>query len=158
MRSSINIFKNKAGIFSPDKYMPLIEAVLNLSASFILVKYFGLAGIFMGTTISTLSIPVLIQSKIVYNQIFNQSVLVYFKSYLIFIILTLLVGGGVTMACNLLVPWTGFLALVAKGSVCVIIVNLIYVVIFFRTKEFQYLWTVISQMLDSSKLKLIGVK
>ena len=32
LRTSINIFKSKAGIFSPDKYVPLLEATINLVA------------------------------------------------------------------------------------------------------------------------------
>lgn len=156
MRSSINTFKSKAGIFVADKYVPLIEAGLNLGSSLILVKYFGLAGIFMGTTISSLCIPVWTQSKIVYNQIFHKSVLEYFKSYIFFIVLTILVGTGVTTLCTILVPWNGFFALVLKGLICVIVTNLIYLIIFFKTKEFQYLWQVFQPMVDKVKYRLVG--
>lgn len=155
MRSSINTFKSKAGIFSPDKYVPLIEAAINLSTSLILVRYFGLAGIFMGTTISSLMIPVWTQSKLVYNHVFNKSVFEYFKSYTFFIGLTLLVGTGVTMLCTILVPWNGFFALVAKGLICVIVTNLAYLVIFFRTEEFQYLWGIFQPMFNKMKYKVL---
>lgn len=155
MRSSINIFKSKAGIFSPDKYVPLIEATINLSVSLILVRYFGLAGIFMGTTISSLAIPVWTQSKLVYNHVFNKSVFEYFKSYIFFIGLTLVVGIGVTILCTVLVPWSGFLALVAKGLICVIVTNLIYFAIFCKTEEFQYLWGVFQPMFNRVKYKLL---
>ena len=49
LRLSVLSFKSRAGIFTNDKYVPLIESILNLGLSIILVKYFGLAGIFMGT-------------------------------------------------------------------------------------------------------------
>lgn len=155
MRSSIHTFKSKAGIFSPDRYIPLVEAILNLGSSLILVRYFGLAGIFMGTTISSLSIPVWTQSKLVYNHVFNKSVFEYFKSYVFFIGLTLLVGIGVTILCTTLVLWSGFSALVAKGFICVIVTNLAYLVIFFRTEEFQYLWGVFQPMFNKMKYKLL---
>lgn len=155
MRSSINTFKSKAGIFSPDKYVPLIEATVNLGTSLILVRYFGLAGIFMGTTASSLFIPVWTQSKLVYNHVFNKSVFEYFKSYVFFIGLTLLVGIGVTMLCTILVPWNGFSALLFKGLICVIVTNFTYLVIFFRTKEFQYLWGVFQPMFNRVKYKLL---
>ena len=151
MRSSISTFKSKAGIFSPDKYVPLVEAAINLSASLILFRYFGLPGIFMGTTISSLSIPVWTQSKLVYNHVFNKSVFEYFKSYIFFIGLTLSVGIGVTILCTTLVPYNGFLALVTKGLMCVIVTNITYLVIFFRTKEFQYLWAVFHPILNRMK-------
>lgn len=155
MRGSINIFKNNAGIFSADKYFPLIESVINLSMSLILVKYFDLAGIFIGTTISSLAIPVWTQSKLVYNCVFDKSVFEYFKSYVFFIGVTLLVGMGVTTLCNTLVPWSGFLALVVKGLICVIITNLTYLIIFCRTKEFHYLWGVFKPMINKVKYKVL---
>lgn len=155
MRSSIITFKSKAGIFHQDRYIPLVEAALNLGSSLILVRYFGLAGIFMGTTISSLLIPVWTQSKLVYNHVFNRSVFEYFKSYAFFIGLTLLVGTGVTTLCTTLVRWSDFSALVVKGLICVIATNLVYLVIFFRTKEFQYLWGSFKPVFNKMKYKLL---
>lgn len=146
MRGPISIFKEKAGLFSPDRFFPLYESVINLGASVILVKYFGLAGIFLGTTISSLLIPIWTQSKITYNRIFNKSVLIYFRTYLWFILLTLATGLTTTLACHL-VPWSGFFALVMKGSICVIIVNIVYLIVFFKTSEFKYLWKVFKPMI-----------
>ena len=65
LRNTVLTFKSKAGIFDEDKYFPLIESIINLIGSLILVKYFGLAGIFLGTTISTLAIPMWTQPKLV---------------------------------------------------------------------------------------------
>ena len=111
----------------------------------------------MGTTISSLLIPVWTQSKLVYNHVFNKSVFEYFKSYAFFIMLTLLVGKGITILCTTLVPWSGFSALVVKGLICVISTNLVYVIIFFRTKEFQYLWGIFKPMFNKMKYKLLRV-
>lgn len=143
MRSSILIFKQKAGIFDDDKYIPLIESAINLGSSIILIKYFGLAGIFMGTTISSLICPVRITPKIVYNKVFNKPVKEYFKNYIIYITLTILVGGLTTFICNFLIRFDGFIALVFKGSICLFIVNIIYIIIFFRTSEFKYILSIL---------------
>lgn len=147
MRTPIGAFKDKAGLFSPDRFCPLYESAINLGASVILVKYLGLAGIFLGTTISSLLIPVWTQSKITYNMVFNKSVLIYFRSYLWFILLTLATGFITTLACHL-VPWSGFFALVMKGIICVIIVNVVYLIVFFKTSEFKYLWQVFKPMIE----------
>ncbi|MGL6058974.1 MAG: lipopolysaccharide biosynthesis protein, partial [Culicoidibacterales bacterium] len=112
MRSTVNTFKSKAGIFAADKYVPLIEAAINLGSSLILVKYFGLAGIFMGTTISTLAIPVWTQSKLVYNQVFEKSVFEYFKTYGIYLLLVMSIGMLTTWLCNLVTIELLFLSLV----------------------------------------------
>ena len=136
MRNSIITFKSKAGIFDNDKYIPLIESLINLGSSIILVNYFGLAGIFMGTTISTITMPLWIQAKLVYNNIFNKSVKKYFEKYVIYLIITILVGSLTTYICSL-ISFNGFISLIVKGVICMVIPNIIYLIIFYRTKELQ---------------------
>ncbi|WP_195466609.1 lipopolysaccharide biosynthesis protein [Clostridium perfringens] len=154
LRLSVLSFKSRAGIFTNDKYVPLIESILNLGSSIILVKYFGLAGIFMGTAISTISLPLWIQSKLVYNKIFNKSVFVYFKRYILYVLLTLGVGFITTYTCNSLVSFNGFLALILKGIICVIIPNLIYILIFYKTEEFKYILNIVNSILFKLKSKI----
>lgn len=155
MRSSINTFKSKAGIFSEDKYIPLIESIINFGASIILVRYFGLAGIFMGTTISTILIPLWTQSKLVYNKVFNKSVGEYFKSYIIYMMLTLFVGILTTSLCSSLSIGNNLYSLIAKGLICLVIPNIIYLLIFLKKNEFQYLWRSVNPILYRIKINLI---
>lgn len=139
MRNSISTFKSKAGIFSNDKYVPLIESIVNLGSSIVLVKYFGLAGIFIGTTISTILFPLWIQSKLVYNNLFEKSVIQYFKKYIVYISITIITGIITTKICDSLIVEISFIKLVLKGLICIIMPNLIYITIFFRTEEFKYI-------------------
>lgn len=156
MRKPILIFKAKAGIFDNDKYIPLIEAIINIGASLILVKYFGLAGIFIGTTISSICIPVWTQSKIVYNEVFNKSVYEYFKKYISYIVLTLIVGSITTYICNMVVIGTGLIGLIIKGIISVVIISLIYICIFYKSDEFKYISSIINLMLNKVRNKYQG--
>ena len=149
LRKSILIFKDKAGIFTPDKYAPIIESIINLLASIILAKRLGLIGIFLGTTISSVSIPIWLQAKIVYNEIFNKSVLVYFKKYLIYLIMTLSAGVITTIVCNKVVMNNEFFTLILKGIICVIIPNTLYLIVVFRTNEFKYIKSIIIDMIKN---------
>ena len=158
LRSTVNIFKSKAGIFVNDKYLPLLESFINLASSIILVKYFGLAGIFIGTTISTIVIPLWTQSKLVYNRVFDKSVLEYFKKYIFYVILTLVTGIFTTTVCNILVLGSGFMSLVSKGIICVATVNLTYIFIFYKTDEFRYILNILNPMLEKVKHKISMVK
>ena len=154
LRGVINTFKSKAGIFTHDKYIPIIESIINLCTSIVLVKYFGLAGIFMGTTISTISIPLWTQSKLVYNKVFNKSVLDYFKKYIFYMILTLVTGFFTTSICNLLILDKGFMSLVLKGVICVVTVNLTYLLIFYKTDEFKYILNILKTLVLKIKKRL----
>ena len=147
MRVSISTFKNKAGIFVQDKYVPLIEAVINLGVSIILVKHFGLVGIFLGTTISTLSIVFWNVPRLVYKYVFKYSLKEYFIKYFIYFILTIIVGGITTQVCNLLIEGTTFVILCIKGVICLTIPNIIYGLLFFKTNEFKYLLNIFKNII-----------
>ncbi|MGL6247914.1 MAG: lipopolysaccharide biosynthesis protein [Culicoidibacterales bacterium] len=153
MRSTISTFKTKAGIFAADKYAPLIEAIINLGSSLILVQYFGLVGIFMGTTISTLAIPVWTQSKLVYNQVFEKSVFDYFKLYGIYFVLLISIGMLTTWLCNLVTIDMLFLSLIVKGLICVIVINSVLIAVFYQTTELQYLLNLVRSLLKKRMIK-----
>lgn len=151
MRKSVIIFKSKAGIFSNDKYVPIIESMLNLGSSLILVKYFGLAGIFLGTTISTIALPLWIQAKLVYNKVFEKELSEYLKKYFIYLAITIIAGGITTGLCNL-ITIVGFMGLVFKGIVCVTVPNIIIILILYKTSEFKYILSIFKTFINVKKI------
>jgi O-antigen/teichoic acid export membrane protein len=155
MRSSILTFKTKGGIFVQDRYVPLIEAAINLAISIVLVKLYGLLGIFVGTTISTLSTTFWNVPRLVYKNIFNISVWIYFKKYIYYTLLTLATCFLTTTICNLFVVEKGFRSLVEIGLISIIIPNSLYIVIFCKSREFQYIKNVLILALSKAKRKLL---
>lgn len=153
MRTSIGTFKNKAGLFVQDKYAPIIEGLINLIGSLILIKYLGLLGIFIGTTISTISTVLWIQPVVVYKHIFKMKVSSYFKTYFYYTFLTVVTCIITTLACNYLAKGETFLDLVFKGFICLVIPNTVYLILFYKTKEFQYLKTVILKNIKGVRQK-----
>ncbi|WML51603.1 hypothetical protein RCG17_19485 [Neobacillus sp. PS3-12] len=142
LRISIFTFKIKGGIFVEDKYMPLIEATINLVASIILVKTIGLAGVFFGTTISTILTVFWNNPRLVFKKIFKLPVWLYFKKYLFYAILTLISGYFTTEICvyiSSLNVESSLMLLILKGLICIIIPSIIYAAIFYRSEEFKYI-------------------
>ncbi|WP_342432774.1 oligosaccharide flippase family protein [Neobacillus sp. FSL H8-0543] len=154
MRRSIITFKQTGGIFVQDKYMPLIEATINLVVSIILLKYLGLAGIFIGTTISTLSTVFWNAPRLVYKHIFNRGVRSYFQTYLFYSIITLFSCFITTQICDALVIENGLMSLVVKGIVCLTIPNLIYLGVFYKKSEFLQIRNVLGNIFSVVKVKL----
>jgi len=146
MRTAIATFKNKAGLFVQDRYAPLMEGLINLVSSLILIKYLGLAGVFVGTTISTLSIIFWNQPRIVYKYLFKKPVGSYFEKYALYAFLTTASCFITSSICNFFTE-NNFISLVARGLVSLIIPNMIYLMVFFKTKEFQYLLDVAKGLL-----------
>lgn len=156
MRSSIFTFKAKGGIFVQDKYIPLFGAAINLIVSIILVKIFGLVGIFLGTTISTLFV-FWIGPRLVYRHIFNKPVHLYFIKYIFYIILTIISCYITRQLCNNFITENTFSTLVLRGLVCVVFPNVLYFLIFYRSKEFQYLKSIVVNYIPGIKQKLKSV-
>lgn len=157
MRNTIITFKNKAGLFVQDQYMPAIEGIMNLVISLILMKYLGMVGVFLGTTLSTLMIPFWNQPRILYKNLFDISVGYYFKDYTKYTLLMLVSGVITTIICNKIYIDILFLSLVIKGFICIFIPNIIYVIVFYNNDEFKYLLSVMNIILDPVK-KRMGMK
>ena len=152
LRTAIGIFKNKAGLFVQDKYTPLMEGLINLVSSIILIKYFGLAGVFIGTTISTISIVLWNQPRIVYKHIFNKPLWSYFTRYILYMGLTIFTCFVTTNVCELFVVGESFISLIGKGTICIILPNILYITIFYKTEEFKYLLNAIKMFIPKFKL------
>lgn len=91
MRNSYSTFKDSAGIWLEDRYVPIIEATLNIVFSIILAKTFGLIGVFIGTLISSLALWCYSYPRFVYKKLFNRTYLEYIKESLTELILFLFI-------------------------------------------------------------------
>ena len=78
-RSTYGAFKEAAGIFYEDRFVPIIESLLNIVLSIIFVKKFGLMGVFMGTIASGLVLWCYSYPKYVYNKLFGRKFLIILK-------------------------------------------------------------------------------
>ena len=110
MRYSYSVFKEAAGIYYEDRFVPLIESVLNIIFSIILLKIFGLKGVFIGTLVSSLALWGFSYPKYVYKKLFNQNMKSYIfeniKYLIIFILLVLILGIISYQGISSLIPIT----------------------------------------------------
>lgn len=92
MRNVVLVFKDVMGLYWADQYKPIFEALINLIASVILGKYFGLIGILAGTAISTISTCLWVEPLVLYRYGFDAPVWPYFKKYLFYSFFIVCVG------------------------------------------------------------------
>ncbi|MBQ3309997.1 glycosyltransferase, partial [Candidatus Saccharibacteria bacterium] len=78
-RSVYASFKDAAGIYHEDRLIPVVESVINIIASVILVQIYGLAGVFIGTIISSLVIWCYSYPKFIYKNLLGRSYTKYVK-------------------------------------------------------------------------------
>ena len=151
MRRPLMAFKEAAGIFYVDRFVPILESVVNLVASIILLKICGLAGIFLGTAVSSLVILLYSYPKYVYRPLFNKK----WKDYYIEFIKTILYSTiivGITMGVNQLIRVSNIFAeQVLSVVVAIIIPVIIITLVSGRTEEYKYYINIIKNILFRKK-------
>lgn len=137
MRNSYGIFKDAAGIFYEDRFIPIIESFLNIFFSVFLVNKMGLTGVFVGTLISELPIWLYSYPKLVYKKIFNRTYKNYFKETIGYGVSFMLIS-SITFLCSNLTISNLLLKLAYNIIVSFIVTNFLLILIFFKTENFQY--------------------
>jgi O-antigen/teichoic acid export membrane protein len=157
MRKAVSMVKSTAGIFHEDRYAPFFEAIINLVVSIILVQHVGITGVFIGTFISTITVPYWIAPYLVYKKVFKINVLYYFIKYFLYFFIGIF-AYFITYWAGSLLTLSPFSNLVIRGILCLIIPNLIYILLFHRTAEFQYLAGVFKHTSEKLLFKFKHVK
>jgi O-antigen/teichoic acid export membrane protein len=141
---------NAVGTFKKDKFYALLECSVNLVLSVILLKLYGIIGIFIGTTIG-ITISSMLRGKYVVENVMDKSYKEYIKLLSHYIIVIIIECSIVIILCNAVNvsnPWIKFLI---KMIICTIIPNLLNMLLFYRAEEFRYIIILIKSLI--SKLK-----
>ncbi|MDD4796306.1 MAG: hypothetical protein PHO66_00870 [Eubacteriales bacterium] len=138
MRECSAVVKSAAGMFAPDRYMPLVESAINLVASIVLVNRMGVIGIFIGTAISTLAVPFWVQPLVVHRLVLKAPMGGYWLRYAQYLAaaaaasaMTYLLAAQVTLG-------SAVAAFAVKLILCLAVPNALFALLFFRTPEFGY--------------------
>lgn len=136
-RQAIGCFREAAGMYKKIRYIMLICAIINIVLSILLGKKFGAQGIIAASLISNLLTTFWYETNVLYRDLFNMSSTEYYigviGDILILGITSIICGGVLRLVTfeNIVLNW------VAQGIVCTVVVNTIYLLIFFRTEEFR---------------------
>lgn len=138
MRQAILVFRDSMGLFWYDRYKFLAEAFINLSVSVILGRYMGTVGIFLGTMVSTVTTSLWIEPYVLYKYRLKITSKFYFLRYALYASVTFLLWAGEDFLCRQITgsPWK---ACILRLVICVTVTNLVYFVLYCRTREFKLL-------------------
>lgn len=132
MRNSFSIFKDAAGIWIEDKYIPVLQSTINLLSSIILVKLIGLSGVFIGTILSSSVLWFYSYPKYVYNNLFDKKISVYVKELIKHIILFLIIIIGSYKINNY------YNNLLITIIICLLLPNIVLFILYKNKEEFIY--------------------
>ena len=148
MRQTTMAFKDAAGVFYEDRFVPLIEAVINLVSSLMLVQVFGLAGIFMGTIISNLFLYVYSYPKYVYKLVLEGTYREFFKLHILHAILTFIICLITAYFSSLITVSNQWLQLLLNGILCLTVPNILYLAFALKMPEFEFYKNKLSNILQ----------
>lgn len=156
MRQCIFMVRSSTGVYQQDRWFAILEAVLNIGLGLLLVQKYKLNGVLMANIISTLLVPFWTQPIIVYKSILKKKIRDYYLRYLLFAGLT--IGGGLLVywLCGLVATDNLLVRVISNVLIATIVINGLNVLLFCRTKSFQYLWNTIKElfkMLTGKKVK-----
>jgi O-antigen/teichoic acid export membrane protein len=142
MQNASTTFRETSGLFKKGKYRPVYAALINLIASILLAKVLGIAGVFLGTVISRISTYFWYDPYVIFKHVFNKPVKLYFLRYLWFVFLVAGSAGSIQLI-GLFVKTGSNIKLSIIALMCVLIPNSIFILLFKRTEEFEYLWNIL---------------
>lgn len=152
MRSSVQTFKNAKGLYWQNKFMPIGESIINLVVSIVLVKYMGVAGVLLGTIMSSLLTCVWIEPRVLYKYGFHKSPATYYIKYIKYGIVFAVIM-AITYGCNCLIVYDNLLTFVVKCCISGILPNLLMILFYHRTAEFKYVKSLAYRLLNRKKKK-----
>lgn len=135
-------FKIAAGVFEKDKYLSLVQGLVNLILSIIGIQYIGLAGVYVGTVVSGVMAN-LVQPVIVYRDCFGKRAWTYFVDAVKYI--GVIIGIVLVMipVKRMVMQQTNLLTFVGMMIIVTLVYNAAFVLVFRKTAEFAYLWALL---------------
>lgn len=138
MRKGVNVFKDAMGLFWHNRYMPIVESVINLSLGIWLVQTHEIIGVLIAMTLSTLLMPFLVEPYIVMKYGLRWSLEAYFTLYAKYAIPTVLIAVSSVLIYDALLAghgiW-GMIGFIVCGS---LLLNVVWWLLFRTTKEMNY--------------------
>lgn len=149
---AIDMFRSATGLFYNDRYVPILQCLVNIVVSIIFVKMIGVAGIFVGTSVAMLSTVFWVQPVLVYKKVFDRSVWLYFAQYFLYTLIWVIAGVVTGFVINSF-SFTGITNLMYVVLCCMIVPNIIYFLLTSRTEGFKKFKNKIGSIVMSRRVK-----
>ncbi len=138
IQRAILTFKDAAGLWYEDRYRPYVSMVINLASNLILIKFIGIYGIVLSTVLTfMISLPWV--NSLLFKKLFKKPAWNNLLNVLRLFVITVIAGGVTYFLCMQL--GNSIVAFVGKVALCCVVPNIIFIIFYFRTKEFKSITT-----------------
>lgn len=151
MKLPMTLFREATGLYYRDRYFALLEGVSNVCISIVLVGKMGLYGVFWGTIISSF-ITTFSGIYLIFKHIFRKPIYLYYVDTAKYVLIDLAIGLVCAVICRML-SVTNLMQFLINAVICVVVSAALYLLIFFRTEEFRYFYSLLKDLLLRGKGK-----
>lgn len=139
-------YRTTLGLFEKGKLCPIIAAIINIILSVLLCNKFGITGIIIATSISRLTTTTWYDIHLVYKYHFKESPFNFYLKYILYA-LSILFVGVINYVIISLIPYNNIIWFILKAILCVIIPNLLILILYRKTEEFNEILVKVKGML-----------
>ena len=150
LRGQSNIYtyaRTAKGNFNLDKWVSVVEAIINLVVSVICTKALGLLGVYIGTIAASLFYAIVKPIK-TYNFLYGESVAGYFKDFLKYLTIVIATGALTYLVSErIFLNGVGISTFLLACIAVVLIPNAIFYISFRKTKYMTLLVNRVEKMI-----------
>lgn len=153
----VTVFKDAAGMWEGDRWRPLVSAGVNLVLNLVSVQFIGVYGVLLSTVVCCLAIDLPWSSHILFKNYFKKGSATYFIRLIVYTFVNAAVCAITYGVCRFVPESNGagdILWFVLKMAICVILPNLLFALVYFRTPEFKSVYLTVKRTLRSFLGKL----
>ena len=145
-------FKESLGLLYQDRYKPLLEALIKIVLSLILLKQFGIIGIFIGTFISMISTSLWVEPYVLFHYGFRTSTKQFWERNIRYIFSATIII-ALTAFCVLQINLPLLPCILVRFIICLLLPNLLLLLFYHRSEEFKELLGIVQGIIHNWKQK-----
>ena len=145
----IGTYKDAAGIWYEDRFRPLITALINLAMNIILVQYIGLYGVILSTVFSLIIVGIPWITYNLFKYVFKGENPMKYLIKLVKYALTSTIVIFIPVFICMQIENLGIVTLVIKLIICIVMTNILYFIVYFKSKEFNKMIQVLRRLIKN---------
>ena len=142
-------FKDAGGLWYEDRLRPYVSMIINLISNILLVQVIGIYGIVVSTIIAFfLSLPWV--NHVVFTKMFRKQPKIHLLKMAGNAVITAVIAAGTFYICSFFpvsIP-----GIIGKIIVCIIFPNALFIMLFRKTSEFNYILEMLKHMIRRESL------
>ena len=147
------LYAESSGIWWESRYISVAEALSNILLNWIFIQLWGVYGIIIATIISYFIFNFVGGAVVLFKYFFTEGgIKEYFKSHLIYALISAVVV-TVTYLISELVTFGGIPGFIIKGVICVILPNIMFLLVYFKSEHFKNSRPLVEKVLKIKKEK-----